>query len=71
MRPIKVRFLNRFLRLSDKRLLTILNQKKVEEDKSEGALLSAQKCIFWGVLKMLIFQALNHTPLQKVEYFPN
>ena len=33
VRPIKVRFLNRFLRLSDKRLLTILI-KKMEEDKS-------------------------------------
>ena len=34
VRPIKVRFLNCFLRLSDKRLLTILIKRKFEEDKS-------------------------------------
>ena len=71
VKPIKVRFLNRFLRLSDKRLLTILIKKKVEEDKSEGAFLTAQNCIFFGFLKMIVFQALNHAPLQKVEYLLN
>ena len=34
VKPIKVRFLNRFLRLSDKKFLTILIKKKIEEDKS-------------------------------------
>ena len=42
VRPMKVRFLNRFLRLSDKRLLTILIKKKIEEDKSQGAFLTDQ-----------------------------
>ena len=46
VRPTKVRFLNRFLRLSDKRLLTILIKKKVEEDQSYGTFLTAQNCVF-------------------------
>ena len=54
VRPIKVRFLNRFLRLSDKRLLTILI-KKIEEDNHLGAFLTAQNCVFLGVLKIIIF----------------
>ena len=48
VKPMKVCFLNRFLRLSDKRLLTILIKKQVEEDKSEGVFLTAQNCIFLG-----------------------
>ena len=48
VKPIKARFLNCFLRLSDNRLLTILI-KKIEEDKSKGAFFSAENCVFGGV----------------------
>ena len=45
--------------------------KKIEEDKSHGAFFTAQSYIFLGGLKIIIFQVLNHTRLQKVKYLLN
>ena len=50
VRPIKVRFLNRFLRLKDKRLLTILIKKKIKKINLRVRYL-ALKIAFFGVCK--------------------
>ena len=41
VRPIKVEILNRFLRMADDGLLTVLIKKKIEKDKSKGAFFTA------------------------------
>ena len=45
----KCRIFKHFFCLSDKRFLNINIKKKFEEDKSQGAFFTAQKCVFWGV----------------------
>ena len=50
VRPIKVRFLNRFLRLSDKRLLTILIKKKWKRINLRVRFLLL-KIVFFGVFE--------------------
>ena len=47
VRPIKVGFPNRFLRVAGNGLLVVLIHRKIEEDNSYGAFLPLKIAFFW------------------------
>ena len=73
VRPIKVRFLNRVLRLSDKRPLTILIKKKLKKINLRVRILLLKITFLklLGFLRIIIFYALNDSLLPKVKYIIN
>ena len=63
-------FQNVFFAYQIKGVLICLLKKKIEQDKFKVAFFNNQRWVF-GVLKVIIFQVINHTLLQKVEYLLN
>ena len=70
VRPIKVRILNRFLRVLNHRLPTVLIKKKLKKINLRVRFLQLKIVFFSRFLKIVIFYFLNHTEFTKSEISP-
>ena len=61
VRPIKVRFLNHFLHLSDKRLLTALIKKKLKKINLMVCFIVLKIAVFWVFENVHILSSKSYT----------
>ena len=69
VRPRKVRFLNRFLRLSDKRLLTVLIKRIITKTNFRVQILALKNAFFWGFENDNILSSKSYT-VTKIKISP-